>query len=170
MRKTIAALLLLAPLLAACGKDAPPLAPELKGRWASADLNKRAQSTQPRPVSAQVTQRADNDCSLHHVAFEKRGIVLHVLGIGIPIFEVSEVKRDRARLTLVGKADKTGGGRGTIELLLRNGEVKFDDISDERGRSIRYERLPDGHPMRKYGANSVGDAMHLFLDVTPCRA
>lgn len=169
MRKIIAGLLLLAPLLAACGKDAPPLVPELKGRWASVDLNKRAQSTRPQPVSAQVTQRADNDCSVHYVAFEKRGIVLHVFGIGVPIFDISEVKRDRSRLTLVGKMDKASAG-GTIELLLRNGEVKFDDISDPRGRSVRYERLPDGHPMRKYGANTIGDAMQLFLDVKPCRA
>jgi hypothetical protein len=34
-----------------------------------------------------------------------------------------------------------------------------DDIYDERGRSLRYERLPDDNRMRKHGATTLGDAL-----------
>ena len=55
-------------------------------------------------------------------------------------------------------------------LLLRNGEVRFDDIFDETGRSVKYERLPDGHPFRSKGATSLGEALGLVLDAKPCKA
>jgi hypothetical protein len=168
MRKVFAVLLIVAPLLAACGKDGEPIIPELKGRWDVLSLHNMprgtvGQSSAPQRVS-NSSQPAFDNCSVTYVTFPKQGVVLRTLGIPMTIFPVAEAKRANARVIL------TAAGGGKIMLLMQNGELRFDDIVDPRGRSRRYERLPDGHDLRSKGANTIGEAFGLLLDLKPCKA
>lgn len=169
MRKAILTVLLLAPLMAACGKAEEPLIPELKGRWAPPTTAKAME--QPRVQQVSNPPKPDpNYCRIMHVTFTKQRIALHTLGFPLTVFHIASIKREGQRLILSGSpdGDKNPSAQGKVVLLLRDGEVRFDDIYDERGRSLRYERLPDGHAMRKHGANNLGDAFKLLLDVKPC--
>jgi hypothetical protein len=88
----------------------------------------------------------------------------------MPLFYIADVKRDGQRLIVSGGSDSNKTIHGRIELLLRNGEVRFDDVYDETGRSVKYERLPDGNPARRHGARTLGEAFALFIDARPCKA
>ena len=174
MHKTILALALLAPLMAACGKAEEPLLAELKGRWAP-PVTAKAMTERPRvqQVSQQSStpQKPDpNYCRIMHMTFSKQRIAMNLLGIAVTVFHITDMKREGSRLVLTGNADgsKDPRAQGKLVLLMRDGEVRFDDIYDESGRSIRYERLPDDHRMRKHGATTVGEAMRQILDVKPC--
>jgi hypothetical protein len=170
MRSAILASFILLPLLTGCSLD-EPLAPELKGRWATPDAAKlriallanHTQEELPVPP-AKVA-----DCSEQYVTFgKKRGISLHIDGRIFPLFVVREVKRERSRLILVGQAPLSAGGQAAkIVFKLRDGKVQFDDIVDERGRSIRYDRY-EHEQARRFGITSVGDAFRLVLDLKPC--
>ena len=87
-----------------------------------------------------------------------------------PVFVVREVKRERSRLILAGQAPVTAErtGRKDRARCCANGEVRFDDIVDERGRSIRYERF-ENEQARRVGITTVGDVFRLVLDLKPCR-
>jgi hypothetical protein len=171
MRRSILPLLLFSVLLAGCGLD-EPLAPELQGRWAAPNATKlrfaliadRLQDSTPIP-----TVEHDTGCSQQYVTFgKKRGISLHIDGKISPLFLVREVKRDRSRLILVGHAPLAAGSTAAqIELKLRDGQVRFDDIVDERGRSIRYDRL-ENERARRVGITTIGDVFRLVLDLKPC--
>jgi hypothetical protein len=170
MRKTVTALLVLAPLLAACGKAEEPLFPELKGRWATPSAAKASEGIRAQRISNPGL--VDKDiCRVAHVSFTKKRIVLTTLGIGLTVFHIMDAKRDGARVIITGTADgdKNPAAQGKLVLLLRDGQIRFDDVLDERGRSLRYERLPDDDRMRKHGANTLGDSMKLFLDLKPCQ-
>jgi hypothetical protein len=54
-----------------------------------------------------------------------------------------------------------------IELILRNGELRFDDIIDQRGQSIRYDRF-DNETARRLGVSTTGDVFRLLFDLKPC--
>jgi hypothetical protein len=170
MRSVILAAFILLPLLTGCSLD-EPLAPELKGRWAAPNATKLRyalladRTQQPVPVPSAMTV----DCSQQYVTFgKKRGISLHIDGKIHPLFVVRDVKRERSRLILAGQAPLTAGGQSAkIELKLRNGEVRFDDIVDERGRSIRYDRF-ENEQARRLGITTIGDVFRLVLDLKPC--
>jgi hypothetical protein len=169
MRKAAVVILLaMAPLLAGCGQDGEPILPELKGRWDVISLHNMTQGTvgqsaQPQRVSS--ASPAIDNCSVTYVTFTKQGVVLRTLGIPMTVFPVTEAKRANARIVLTA-----GANGGKIMLLMQNGELRFDDVVDPRGRSLRYERLPDGHNLRGKGATTVGEAFGLLLDLKPCKA
>jgi hypothetical protein len=148
-----------------------PLAPELKGRWAApkaaslrlALLADRTSSPQP------VAVKDDADCRDQYVRFEKRGIILYMDRKVHPLFAVQDVKREGERFILTGSAPVPGGHSIKIELVLRRGEIRFDDVVDQRGRSIRYERF-DNEQARRLGVTSIGDVFRLLFDLKPCRA
>jgi hypothetical protein len=54
-----------------------------------------------------------------------------------------------------------------IELILRNGEIRFDDVIDQRGRSIRYDRF-DSETAQRVGVSTTGDVLRLLFDLKPC--
>jgi hypothetical protein len=170
MRKIFPLMLVLAPLLAACGKDGEPIIPELKGRWDVISLHKMTEQTMRQWTVGQATRVSNSsqpmfeNCSVTYITFTKQGVVLTTLGIPMTVFPVAEAKRANARMIL------TAPGGGKIMLLMQNDELRFDDVIDPQGRSRRYERLPDGHQLRAKGANTIGEAFGLLLDLKPCKA
>jgi len=174
MRKVLATLFVLAPLLAACVKAEEPLIPELKGKWGSPGIlkaidQKRQNAIQKASLKPDLPFRPEDLCRVTHVTFDKSALRVHALGFDVSLFDVTEVKREGARLILTGTADKKDpASAGKLILLVHNGEVRFDDILDNRRRSLKNTRVPDGDRMRDYGANTLGDAMKLYLDVKPC--
>ena len=78
-----------------------------------------------------------------------------------------EVKRDGPRIILTGSVPSIGASDSRVELLLRNGEIRFDDVSDERGRSIRYQRF-ENESARQNGVRTVGDVFRLAFDLKSC--
>lgn len=171
VRKIFAAMLVVAPLLAACGRAEEPLVPELKGRWDV--LSKIKSSDRAMRVSSQAQPVAVDPCRAAYITFSKRKITMHMMAVALPVFHIADVKRDGQRLIITGgdsERSTSATPHGKLVLLLRNGEVRFDDIIDERGRSVKYERLPDGHPLRSKGATTLGDGFQLVLDVKPCKA
>jgi hypothetical protein len=170
MRKTVIALLVLAPLLAACGKAEEPLFSELKGRWAPPSMAQASDKIRAQQISN--PGMVDKDiCRIMHVSFAKKRIVMSMMGVGMTLFHIMDAKREGSRIIITGTADgdKNPAAQGKLVLLLRDGQVRFDDVFDERGRSLRYERLPDDDRMRKHGANTLGDSMKLILDLKPCQ-
>jgi hypothetical protein len=173
MRRSIFPSLLILPLLAGCIQSDAPLVPELKGRWAAPNASKlryalladRAQAPLPMPAAA----KSDTDCREQYVTFDKkRGITLYMDQKVNPLFVVREIKRDGARLILAGNTPFAAGAQSaTIELILRNGEVRFDDVVDQRGRSVRHDRV-DNEQARRAGITNIGDIFRLVLDVKPC--
>ena len=146
-----------------------PLAPELEGRWAAPraahlQLALLADRTAgPLPVAA----AADADCRVQYVSFEKRGIMLYKDRKVYPLFAVRDVKREGSRFILSVSTPFPGGDAMKIELILRNGELRFDDIIDQRGRSIRYDRF-DNETARRLGVSTTGDVFRLLFDLKPC--
>jgi hypothetical protein len=170
VRKIAVCLLVVAPLLAACGRMEEPLTPELKGRWDLVSLHKMQQAGTV--GSSRATQPDTSDyCALSNVTFGRTRIVMRLMGLPVPIFHVADVKVMGQRVIITGgmQPNPPPNQQGKLELLVRNGGISFDDIIDERGRSIKYERIPDGHPLRSKGANTLGEAMQLFLDLKPCK-
>jgi hypothetical protein len=176
MRKIVTTLLLLVPLLAACGKIEDPIVPELKGKWGSPGVakaidQKRQARVEPASMKAVNSTTQEEICRVSYVTFGKSAIRVHTLGFGISLFEITGVKREGSRVILSGTTDRRDpGAAGKIELIVRNGEVRFDDVIDASGRSIKYERVPDGERVRGYGATTVGETLGLFLNVKPCPA
>lgn len=138
-----------------------PLAPELKGRWAA-----------PRAAHLQLALLADRsagpppvaaagyaDCRAQYVSFEKRGIMLYKDQKVYPLFSVREV--------LSVSTPFPGGDAMKIELISRNGEIRFDDVIDQRGRSIRYDRF-DSETAQRVGVSTTGDVLRLLFDLKPC--
>jgi hypothetical protein len=171
VRRVVATMLVVAPLLAACGKAEEPLIPELKGRWDIISLHKLQEARGTVGSGTRQPNTSDN-CAVSYVTFGKSRIVIRLLGLPVPVFHVIDTKVQGQRVILTGgmEANSKPSESGKLELLVRNGEVRFDDLIDERGRSIKYERIPDGHPLRSKGANTLGEAMQMFLDLKACKA
>jgi hypothetical protein len=173
VRKVFAIMLVVAPLLAACGKAEEPLIPELKGRWDLVSLHKMQEArgtVGSSNTSANASKRDTTDnCNVSYVTFGKQRISMRVLGIPVPVFQVADVNVRGQRVIITGGMDSNPKHHGKLVLVLRNGGVSFDDIFDERGRSIKYERIPDGHTLRSKGATTLGEAMELFLELKPCK-
>jgi hypothetical protein len=171
VRKVFMTLLIMAPLLAACGKVEDPIVPELKGRWDIISLHKMKDARTVGSSKPAPPDTSDN-CAVSYVTFGKTRIVIRLLGVPVPVFHVTDVKVQGPRIILTGgmTPNPKPSETGKLELVLRNGGIRFDDIIDERGRSIKYERIPDGHTLRSKGANTLGEAMQMFLDLKPCKA
>jgi hypothetical protein len=105
-----------------------------------------------------------------YVTFSQHAITMHMMGIPLSLFHIADMKREGPRLTLTVADSAKSASHGRLVLLLRDGGVRFDDLFDERDRSLKYERLPDDHASRKHGATTVGEATQLFLDLKPCTA
>ena len=143
MRRSILPSLFFLPLLAGCFPADEPLALELAGRWAAPNAGRlRAVLTAerlelPLPTSAAISVAAS--CREQYVMFHKRrAITLYIDEQIKPPFLVNEVRRERARLILTGKTPLAAGWEWSqIEIVLRNGDIRFDDLVDKRGRSIR---------------------------------
>jgi hypothetical protein len=182
MRYGLVALSLL--LLAGCGQSDSPLFPELDGRWAPergawARVLLAAKST-----SAPVAPPSVKDlCENEYITFDKfpwpstrnfiGNVTRHRQGQHDTIFMIATARRDGARIILTGQEPNeplAGSGRTRLELVMRNGEIAFDDIVDQRGRSVRYDTLKIGDPIsaRRAGLNTIGDMFRLLLDVKPC--
>jgi len=174
VRTVFAIMLVVAPVLAACGKAEEPLIPELKGRWGLVSLHKmqEARSTVGMGNASSNAPKRDtsDNCNISYVTFGQQRIVMRMVGIPIPVFQVADVKVLGQRVIVTGGADSNPSNHVKLVLLLRNGGVSFDDIIDETGRSIKYERIPDGHALRSKGATTLGEAMELFLELKPCKA
>jgi len=162
----------LAPSLAACGKAEEPLIPELKGRWEVLSNLAKTQPDRVRVAGPAQPNASEKDyyCRVMYVTFSKHAITMHMMGIPLSLFHIADVKREGPRLTLTVADSAKSTSHGRLVLLLRDGGVRFDDLFDERGRSVKYDRLPDDHASRKHGAATVGEATQLFLDVKPCKA
>ena len=139
MRTGFLATTLLLPLLGGCMGD-DPLVPELKGRWAAPNASKiRYALMAERLDAAGVGQgRSQLPGSVRHVRQMRHPAPYGPEDVSAVM---RDVKRDGSRLILSGNAPVPGASEAKIELLLQNGEVRFDDIIDERGRSIRYDRF-----------------------------
>jgi|SRR5581483_8212522 len=171
MRGIVASLIVLVPLLAGCTFD-DPILPELKGRWtAPAMIKAMEERRRVEKVSMKTpapTTQAEM-CRTVYVTFGKRSIRASVFGNRVPIFSIDSAKREGSRIVLTGRIDKSNAeSAAKIELVLRNGEMRFDDIYDATGRSIKYERLPD--EARQFGVHALGDLLGLMLDLKPCAA
>ena len=172
MRKFFLALILLLPLTAAgCTSGEEPLVPELKGRWAAPNAVKlRYALLADRLANPPPPPAVTDSCKTEYVTFGQHSITLYANAMVNPLFVIKDFKRDGARLILKGQAPLAAGGEPmTIELILRNGEVRFDDIVDKRGRSVRYDRI-ENEQARRVNVTTVGDLFRLVLDLKPCRA
>ena len=79
----------------------------------------------------------------------------------------------KVRINKAGCLDRCG--EGPVVVVYPQGtwytyvdEQDIDDIIDQRGRSIRYERF-DNEQARRVGITTLGDVFRLVLDVKPCR-
>jgi hypothetical protein len=165
-------LLLIGPLLllGGCIPAQDPLLPELKGRWSAPNAAKLRYALAAERYANPPAPIASGDCRNEYVTFEKHGVALYMNGQVNPLFIVQAVKRDGSRLILDGNTPMVAGGhKARIELVLRNGEVRLDDVVDERGRSILYDRF-ENEQARRVGITTVGDVFRVVLDVKPCRA
>ena len=75
---------------------------------------------------------------------------------------IANAAREGARFVLTGQEPNNplaGPGRTRLELVLRNGEVAFDNLFDQRGRSVRYDsyKAPDSTSQQRAGLNTIGD-------------
>jgi hypothetical protein len=153
-----------------CVPGQEPLLPELKGRWAAPNAAKLRYALAAERYPNSPAPAASGDCRGEYVTFERRRIALHMNAKVTPVMMVSDVRRDGARLILNGNAPMVAGGeKMQVELLLRNGEIRFDDIVDHRGRSVRYDRF-DVEQARRLGVTTVGDIFRIVFDLKPCRA
>jgi hypothetical protein len=169
VRTRVVPLLLLLLLTAGC-LPVDPLVPELKGRWAAPNAAKLRYALAADRYSNPPAPAAAGDCSNEYVTFGKRGIALHIHGRINPVFLVKDVQRQGARLILSGAAPFVAGAEPVkLELVLRNGEVRLDDVVDHRGRSVLYD-LFENADARRLGVTTIGDVFRLVLDVKPCRA
>ena len=172
MRNAFALMMVAAPLIAACGMAEEPLVPELKGRWEVLSNLAKPQPERVRVAGpAQPDATTKDDCRLMYVTFSKQAITVYTLGVPVPLFHIADMKREGQRLSLTVRSEpRKSAPASKLVLLLRDGGVRFDDIFDERGRSVKFDRLPEGHASRRNGATTVGEASQLLLDVRPCRA
>ena len=113
-------------LAAGCVEAQDPLLPELKGRWAT------EHAVKIRAVAAGDTrapQGLPELCRTDYVAFDKRAITLHRAGKANPFFIAREVKREGRRIILTGGVPVLGSSDSRLEIMLYDGEIRFDDIA-----------------------------------------
>ncbi|MEA2937154.1 MAG: hypothetical protein QOC56_658 [Alphaproteobacteria bacterium] len=161
----------LALLASGCMPGGEPLLPELKGKWAAPNAAKLRYALAAERYANPPAPAASGDCRNGYVVFEKHAVTVYANGQINPVLMVQNVKRDGTRVIIDGGAPMVAGGKKLqIELVLRHdGDIRFDDIVDERGRSMRYDRFENAQAHRA-GITTVGDVFALVLDLKPCRA
>jgi hypothetical protein len=168
-------------LLAGCTQDGSPLFPELKGRWAPEKGTRArlvlASKDSSVPIVAPTLKEL---CENEYLTFEKYqgtdfngGVILHRKGNRETVFMIANAAREGARIILTGQEPGNplaGPGRTRLELVLRNGEVAFDNLFDQRGRSVRYDsyKAPDSVSQQRAGLNTIGDLFRVLFDLKPC--
>jgi hypothetical protein len=175
-------LIALSVLLAGCTDN--PLLPELNGRWAPLKGVTTRLVLASNNSSVPITPPNLSDlCRSEYVTFQKfnasrdfaGAVFLHRNDRREPTPMIAEVKRQGDRITLIGREPfnpLVGTGPARLELILRNGELAFDDIIDPRGRSVRYDRIKSPDPIRTYraGINTIGDIYRMLFDLKRCTA
>jgi hypothetical protein len=172
-------------LLAGCVESDNALLPELKGRWAAergAQVRVAVASANASvPIKAPSTEQL---CQSEFVTFSKRPIAPGTLGAvllyrdggRLPMFVVREAKREGERIILTGHDHLfnalAGENQARIELILRNGAITFDNLFDQRGRSVRYDlfKAPDPLGARRANVTTVGDVFRMLFDLKRCTA
>jgi hypothetical protein len=176
MRKARAICLVMGPLLAACGQAEEPIIPELKGKWGAPNFLKAVEQKQAKAQpaamrSSSAASKPEDLCRVAHVTFGKSAIRVHTLGFGFSLFDIASIKREGPRITLTTPQEGNDPASSVkIVLMLRNGEVRFDDVLDYRGRTLKYVRIPEGHRVQQYGASTFGEAVEMVLSAKPCPA
>lgn len=168
-------------LLAGCMQDAPSLFPELKGRWAPEKGAKARALFQVKDTSKPLaTPSLKELCEGEYVTFDKHppgaefagAVALHRQGKRDVFYMVKEAKREGARIVLTGREPDRplAGPNSRLEITLRNGEVAFADVSDQRGRSVRYDRFKteEAVSQQRAGLSTIGDLFGSMLDLKPC--
>ncbi len=174
-----------AVLLAGCGPGGNSLLPELEGRWAperGAQVRVAAASANASvPIKTPSTKQL---CQSEFVTFSRGPIVPGTLGAvflyrdggRLPMFVVREAKREGERIILTGHDHLhnalAGENQARIELILRNGAITFDNLFDQRGRSVRYDlfKAPDPLGARRANITTVGDVFRMLFDLKRCAA
>lgn len=174
-----------AVLLAGCVPGGDPVLPELKGRWAAergAQVRVAVASTSGSiPIKAPTAKEL---CQSEFVTFSKGPIAPGMLGAvffyrgggRVPMFAVRGAKREGERIILAGHDHlynaMTGEGQGRVELILRNDTITFDNLFDQRGRSIRYDlfNAPDPLGARRANVTTIGDLYRMLFDLKRCTA
>lgn len=175
-------LIALSVLLAGCTDN--PLLPELSGRWAPLKGVTTRLVLASNNSSVPVTPpNLDDLCRSEYVTFQKfnasrdfsGAVFLHRNDRREPTLMIAEANRQGNRITLIGREPfnpLVGTGAARLELILRNGELAFDDIIDHRGRSVRYDRIKSPDPIRTYraGIGTIGDIYRMLFDLKRCTA
>ena len=178
--KPIVLIALSALLLAGCGQSDGPLLPELKGRWVSEGSTRLAMATTGSGASV-VPPSTEDVCQAEYITFDKfpmdlefsGSVTLHRQGGGEVVFLVGSASREGDRITITGRPPNTPPARRMqIELVLRNGEVVFDDVLDRLGRSVRNDffQLDDSPQAQPASFNTFGDHFRDTLNLKPCGA
>lgn len=165
----------IALLTAGCLPQEQPLLPDLKGRWApergvemrvavaSSGSSAGTSAVRPTPSLREM-------CENEYVTFRKGAVVLHRGRQTETVFMVREARREGARVVLIGREPNhplAGSEDARIELQVRGSEISFQDVIDNRGRSLRYDRF-DNPQAAKAGVHFVGDVFRLMFDLKSC--
>lgn len=164
--KRIAVAVLLTGLLTGCMGDRP-LLPELKGRWAASNaavvryaLLTRTPTEFPQPDATAV-------CRTDFITFEKKRIALHSRGETTALFSIRAFKRDGSRLILTGDTPLPSGKKTQLTLVLEGDTVRFTDIIDRDGRSLKGKQL-NYKSAKRAAVNTVNDIFQPTLNVKRC--
>jgi hypothetical protein len=164
---------LLIPLLLSifgCSLGSEPLLPELQGRWSAPNAVKLRYAFSAERFPSSPVLPPKGDCREGYIQFEKRSVTHYKNGQSSPVLMIENVKRDGARISIAGSAPLVAGGTRTqIDLMLRDGEIRFEDIIDDQGHSIRHQRI-EVEQVRARGVTTIGDMFRLVFDLVPCRA
>jgi hypothetical protein len=97
-------------------------------------------------------------------------ITLHRHDGSEPVFMVGSASREGDRITMTGRPPNTPPSRRMqIELTLRDGEVVFDDVLDQLGRSVRNDLFSDGsQQVARVSFSTIGDHLRATLDLKRC--
>jgi hypothetical protein len=157
------------------------LLPDLKGRWAAEKgARVRLAMTSNNPNVAVASPTLKELCESEYVTFEKSpsgsdagAVMLHRQGRREVAFLVVGVKQEGTRISLTGREQgppMVGRGAVRVEFVLRKGEIVFDDIADERGRSVRYDHFKTDDAVRaqRAGVTTIGDMFRLLFDLKSC--
>lgn len=153
-------------LLGGCFED--PLLPELKGRWSSEQLARIRSSLLTNGSASASEPNLKDVCRTQYVTFDKRAVTLHSDDRAKPFFMVREMRRDGSRLVLVGASPFMPIADFRVDLVVGNGEIRFQDISDIAG-SFRDARSHQNEKARRLGTETAGEVFRLFFDLKSCR-
>jgi hypothetical protein len=157
------------------------LLPDLRGRWvAEKGARVRLVMMSNNSSVAVASPSLKELCQSEYVTFEKSrsgsdagAVMFHRQGRREVAFLVVGAKQEGLRIGLTGREQgppMAGTGPVRVELALRKGEIVFDDIVDERGRSVRYDHFKTPDPVRaqRAGVTTIGDMFRMLFDLKSC--